>query len=153
MTGTAAPALVATLAAVGEWLQSLCDRWWVIGSAAVVLLGGATEPGDVDVLLSERDARDLFPRLGLSLVPGPDDDRFRSTLFARWHGAPLPVEFMAGFQHRREGQWSAVDPMTRVEHSIAGHRLFTPEGQELAGILSSFGRDKDLLRAAMLRSG
>ncbi|SFP36720.1 hypothetical protein SAMN04488241_101186 [Sphingomonas rubra] len=73
------------------------EPWWVIGSAAVVLHGGTTAVGDVDILLSVADAGLIAAALGIVVGPGGEHPLFRSTLFFVWNGTPLTVEFMAGF--------------------------------------------------------
>lgn len=121
-------------------------EWWIIGSAAVALHG--VDPGpilDVDVLLGVADATRLLPMLGMPVSPGRPDDRFRSTIFARWTAPPLPVEFMAGLELRDDGGWQAVLPRSR----IALGEVFAPDRADLITILHRFGRDKDLRRAAL----
>lgn len=122
-------------------------EWWIIGSAAVALHGVDPGPiGDVDVLLGPADARRLIPTLGVETSPGRPDERFRSTIFARWTAPPLPVEFMAGLELREDGRWHAVLPRTRI--ALGG--VFAPDRADLIAILHRFGRDKDLRRAALL---
>ena len=48
--------LAATLVEVARALRPATRPWWVIGSAAVVLLGGEASPADIDVLIAEEDA-------------------------------------------------------------------------------------------------
>jgi len=144
-------ALVASLEAVAEVMQSTQDSWWIIASAAVALHGADPGPvGDVDVLLSLRDARRIIPTLGLALYQGSHHAEFRSTIFATWRQAPLPVEFMAGFHHCQGGRWRAIVPTTRQRIALDGKTLFVPDRAELGNILQSFGCPKDLARAARL---
>ena len=78
-----------TLAGMAELASDCRDPWWVIGSAAVRLVGLAEQPvADVDLLLSEGDALRLLDRLGLEPSTPDPSDRFRSTLFARIYGLP-----------------------------------------------------------------
>lgn len=125
--------------------------WWIIASAAVALHGA--DPGavrDVDVLLDPRDANAILPALGLEPVAGSADPKFRSDLFARWTGAPLPVEFFAGFHLLEDGEWNEIRPATRHEVRVGKATLFVPERAELKAMLLRFGRPKDLARAALL---
>lgn len=127
------------------------DDWWLIGSAAVALHGA--DPGiiaDVDVVLSEADARRIFTFQGIPSAPGIADERFVSRLFATWTETPLPVEFMAGLHRSAGGVWQPVRPRTRVAVERDGWRVFVPARTELAEILCSFGRPKDLRRLAAL---
>lgn len=138
--------LAATLADVARALRPATRPWWVIGSAAVVLLGGRASPADVDVLIAEEDAAAVLPPLGLVVAPGPGGDLFASTVFARWQGGAVPVEFMARLCVRG----APVRPMTRVAHAIGGEALFTPDRGELIAMLRTFGRPKDLARIVVL---
>ena len=131
---------------MGAALAAACDPWWVIGSAAAALHGARTPVADIDVLLSVRDAAALLPRLGLAVAAGRPDDRFRSEVFARWTGAALPIEFMAGLCTREGDAWAPVHLSTRV---VVGG-VAVPSRRELAALMRRFGRDKDLARAALL---
>jgi hypothetical protein len=138
---------------VTEAMANAVDDWWLIGSAAVALHGA--DPGgiaDIDVLLSEADARRILPLLGLPLIEGRPDNRFASQVFARWPRPPLAVEFMAGLSQRIEGEWRPVVPRSRVEVAGATWRVFVPDRDELGAILRSFGRPKDLRRLAALEA-
>jgi len=127
------------------------DDWWIISSAAVALHSEAPlEVGDVDVLLSSNDARRLFPRLGIAPLPEPGNALFRSAIFGRWDAPPLTVEFMADFQYCRDGRWIDVAPGSRDRIDVHGATLFVPAREELRALLLSFGRAKDLDRAALL---
>lgn len=141
------PDLAETLAGVAAAMAAAHDDWWIIGSAAVALHGAApVTVADVDVLCSERDARAVVARLGLGMVGGEADPLFRSAVFARWTGLPLAVEFMAGFRVRG----AAVALTTRELVRVAGGVVAVPSREELRALLMSFGREKDLVRAALL---
>ena len=134
-------------------MASANEDWWLIGSAAVALHGA--DPGsiaDVDVLLSEADAEAILPRLGLPVAPGASDNKFASTIFGTWKGAVLPVEMMAGLRQSIDDTWHPIRPYSRVEKCGQGWRVFVPERDDLAGILRSFGRSKDLARLAALKA-
>ena len=120
-------ALVASLEAVAEVMENTQDPWWIIASAAVTLHGANPgHVGDVDVLLSLRDARRVIPTLGLALQPGAHHAEFRSTIFATWREPPLPVEFMAGFQHCQDGRWRTIVPATSQRIALDGKTWFVP---------------------------
>ena len=122
------------------------DDWWVIGSAAVVLHGArGGRARDIDVMLSVVDARRILPGLGVALTPGRADDRFRSDFYCSWQAPPVPVDFMAGFHVRG----ALLVPRTR-EASADAPGIFVPSREELLAILRTFGRAKDLERAALL---
>jgi hypothetical protein len=142
-------ALEESLARVAELLRDAKEPWWLIGSAAVALHGGC--PGqirDVDVLLGHGDAERCFHELGLANLGQTRDAIFSSDLFARWTEGPLKIELMAGLKVKRAAGWEPVSIRTREEVRPG---LFVPSRDELCAILLSFGRVKDLQRAATLR--
>ncbi len=106
--------------------------------------------GDIDVLLDEADADRLSVTLGLPLQPGTAHPAFRSRRFARWTAPPLPVEFMAGFEHRGAPGWTPVRPRTRARIDHPAGPFFVPARHELIEMFRRFGRPKDLSRAAAL---
>ena len=127
------------------------DRWWIIGSAAVVL--HAVELGDVrdvDLLMSARDAESFLRRVGVEPGRGTGDGRFRSRVFGTWREPPLPVEAFGGFEVATDGAWREVTLATREAVTIGDGRLYVPSRVELVRLLHSFGRPKDLERASML---
>jgi len=122
--------------------------WWIIGSVAVGLHGG--EPGevrDIDVVLGHADAQRCMGKLQLPNLATTDDPLFRSDLFARWSEPPLPVELMAGLEVHGPNGWQPLQIHSREERRAG---LYVPSREELRAILMSFGRDKDLRRAASL---
>ena len=127
-----------------------CDPWWVIGSAAAMLHGAATEVADVDVLLSVGDADMLDNELSLGLQPGSGDPVFRSARYGRWMEPPVPVEFMAALRVRGGDM---LAPRTRVPMALFdGTIIYVPDRAELIAIFELFGRDKDWARAELLRA-
>lgn len=144
------PALATTLERVAAAMTGAREPWWVIGSAAVVLHGGATGAKDVDVLLSVRDVEAVATGLGMTAGPGGEHPLFRSARFLRWDGAPLPVEFMAGFAVRSGDAWWPVEPVSRERVAIGHEVVFVPARDELRAMLLRFGREKDVARAALL---
>lgn len=144
--------LFETLVQVADAMRPAQAPWWVIGSAAVALLGGGpVEAADVDVLMSAADADAVLGALGVAGGLGAADALFRSTIFARWDAPPRPVEFMCGLAVNTGERWAAVRPTTREAVRVGGAMLFTPSVQELRRILLLFGRPKDHERAALLR--
>ncbi len=144
------PALEAGLVRAAEALGQPRDPWWVIGSAAVVLHGAETEVADIDLLLSERDAQGLLSQPGCMRIRTEPSPLFRSALFARWDGAGLPIELMAGLEVANAGAWVPVQPQTRVVVQVAGASVHVPDRAELGEILEMFGRPKDLARRTLL---
>ncbi len=126
--------------------------WWIIGSAAMVLCGVETEAKDVDVFGSEATIAKVLERLDLAPLPPTDDPLFRSTVFAA-HQPPggVPVELMGGFEVRTKGVWQPLQLHTRRRIETATGPVFVPELSEQIVILELFGRDKDLMRADLIR--
>ena len=143
--------LAAALDVVAEGCAGLADPWWVFGSAGMALVGvpGLTPP-DVDLIVSERDARTLLQRWDAAPLEAAASPLFRSAIFAKAQVAPLPIEIMAGFEAFSGGAWSPVIPATRQAIDWKGRYLFTPSAAEQAAICRRFGRPKDLARVALL---
>lgn len=140
-----------SLARLADAIGDARDPWWIIGSAAVQLLGG--EPGriaDIDVILSHSDLEHLYHKLPLKTDPDANKPMFSSAMFGRWSEPALDVEFMTGLKVRVEGRWLDVNPRTRRSVTLADCELFVPQVDELVSILHQFGREKDLRRAATL---
>jgi hypothetical protein len=132
------------LARIARLLRDAKEPWWIIGSVAVALHGG--RPGqirDIDVLLGHID----FLQLGLSNLVPTRDAVFSSDLFTQWMEAAVKIELMAGLKVKRGGRWKPISVQTREEVRPG---LFVPSRDELRAILISFGREKDLQRAATL---
>ena len=143
--------LAATLVAVSRATVPARDPWWIIGSAAVRLHDVDPGPiGDVDLLMSARDAAALLRARGIAPLPGVPDDRFRSSVFGRWTVPAMTVEVMGGLATREAEGWRAVRPVTRQAVDWEGVTTFVPDRAELVALLRRFGRPKDLARAALL---
>ncbi|MDH7639857.1 hypothetical protein [Sphingomonas oryzagri] len=131
-------------------MASARDSWWIIASAAAVLHGADIDVSDVDLLVSPRDGEALLAGLGDLGAPAPSD-RFRSDLFGRWDGPPLPVDIMAGFHALGSAGWQPIWPATRIAIPLGDAILFVPDIPELIAHCRLFGRPKDLARAAILQ--
>jgi hypothetical protein len=149
------PALYATLADVVPDLHVHCvDPWCLIGSAAALVLGAEVSVADVDVLTSRADADTLMQVWAQQREPAfapPDGDRFRSH-FARFRFPGAPVEVMGGLELRLDGRWQPVAPGKLVLAGVNGLAVPVPCIDDQIRLLESFGREKDLRRAAVLRA-
>lgn len=144
------PRLAASAAIIEEEAVRFGDDWWIIGSAAAALSGAAlAEINDVDLLLSERDARALIDRWRARVrsAVGPSG-QFRSKVFAHFAELPLPVDVMGGFEMRVGGAWRNVVPLTRERRG----GVYTPSIAEQIELLEAMGREKDRQRIAALRA-
>jgi len=145
-------ALQNTLLRIADFLADAQDPWWVLGSAAMTLIG--VDPGDindVDLLVSDPDARALMRRYGLENQADGGTAQFKSDIFLLPALGDIRVEVMSGYQIRCGAAWDRVAPQTRQRISLAGAELFVPERAEQAALLERLGRPKDLQRLARLR--
>jgi hypothetical protein len=146
-------ALEASFDVIAEGCAGLSDPWWVFGSAGMALVGvPGLSPPDVDLIVSERDARVLVTVWGARPIEAAPSPLFRSKLFAKAQVAPLPIEIMAGFEAFSDGAWSPVAPASRLAIPWRGGALYTPSPAEQAAICRRFGRPKDLARVALLEA-
>lgn len=145
------PDLSRTLAMTIDVLQGARDPWWIISGTAVAL--HAATPivvGDVDVLVSGGDAERMMNALDLLPSTDTESSMFRSAVFGRWTAPPLMVEIMADFHVATSDGWIAISPQTRVPIVVEGRLAYVPGREELATMLTQFGRPKDLARARLL---
>ena len=148
------PAPIAeTLGMIAEVASVATDQWWVIGSTAVVLHGRRVpHVGDVDVLMSARDADALLTHVGEFPLVGHSNERFLSQIFGTWTRPPLPVEVMGGLGIATPSGWRDVSLSTHQPITLDGGTIYVPSADELVRLLHSFGRAKDLERADLLQS-
>lgn len=143
--------LIETLGSVAAIMEKAREPWWIIASAAAALHGASPiTVADVDILLSVEDVDRLLPLLGIEPYRGPPNLLFRSQVLAKWPAPPVPVDLMAGFEHRVGEAWHPVQPVTRQAITIGAAAVYVPERDELRRIIERFGRPKDLERARLL---
>jgi hypothetical protein len=143
--------LIETLGSVAVIMADAREPWWIIASAAAALHGARPiSVADVDVLLSVEDINRILPMLGIEPYRGPSNPLFRSEVLAKWPAPPVPVDFMAGFEHRVGDIWHPVWPVTRQAITIGTATVYVPERDELRRLIAGFGRPKDLERAQLL---
>jgi hypothetical protein len=138
-----------TLAEIARISARLQDDWWIIGSAAIALAGVAIEVPDVDLLLSERDARMLLVDWAVAKESTDGVDRFRS-VYGEHTRTPIPIEIMGRLEVCIEDQWVPVTPTTRERIDLAGGTVYMPDTADQLALLLMFRRPKDLVRAEML---
>lgn len=140
--------------AVPELRRHCRDPWQLIGSAAARLAGADVTVADLDVLTSAADADRLaaawHARREAAYEPA-GADRFRSR-FGRFRFDAMPVEIMGGLELHAERGWEPVTVGEVVAVQVAGAEVPVPSVAEQIRILESFGRPKDLHRAALLRA-
>ncbi|MET3653999.1 hypothetical protein [Dyella japonica] len=149
------PALYATLAEIIPELHVHCvEPWCVIGSAAALLAGADVGVADVDLLVSRGDADALMALWAdrrESIYEPADGERFRSH-FARFRFPGLPVEVMGGLELNQGAGWKPVAAGRLTLVGLNGLAVPVPSLEEQIRILESFGREKDVQRAAKLRA-
>jgi len=140
-------AVQTTLQETADFLSNTRDPWWILGSAAMALIG--VDPGDIqdiDVLVSERDARSLMANYDLKNLADGGTERYRSNLFLTPNIGPVRVEVMSGYQIRTDGAWQSVAPVSRRAINIGSAVIFVPDREDQADLLKRLGRPKDLER-------
>lgn len=132
---------------ITEFLSETADPWWVLGSAAMALIG--VDPGeirDIDVLVSASDAEALMTAYSLPNEADGGTEGFRSTYFLKPDLGDVPVEVMGGYQIRTAGLWTPVEPLSRQRITIDNAVVYIPNRKEQIEILKQLGRPKDLAR-------
>ncbi|MEM9376344.1 MAG: hypothetical protein AAGA72_08990 [Pseudomonadota bacterium] len=145
------PELRSTLIRAAAFLGAAQDDWWVLGSAAMALIG--IDPGgvrDVDILVSKRDAAALLTRYGLRNEADGGTDRYRSAVFLRPDLGGVDVEIMADYRVKQGVHWQPIWPQTRRHVSLDGTGLIVPGVQEQLALLRMLNRPKDHARIARL---
>jgi len=147
-------ALRGQLAALAGELNLRCrDKWTIIGSAAAWLVGADVEVADIDVMTSVRDADTLlacWASQRLPVVSSDVSELFRSR-YGRFAFEPWRVEVMGGLDLHVDGVgWQPVRARHVTPVDVLGHAVMIPTRAEQVRILRSFGREKDLARAALL---
>ncbi|MCP4561541.1 MAG: hypothetical protein GY873_04290 [Bosea sp.] len=143
--------LIETLGSVAAIMEEARGPWWIIASAAAALHGAKPiTVADVDVLLGVEDIGRILPLIGIELYPAAPNPLFRSKVLAKWPAPPVPVDLMAGFEHRVGDGWRPVWPTTRLAIAVGAATVYVPERYELQRIIAGFGRPKDLERARLL---
>lgn len=135
------------LRATADFLSGTENPWWVLGSAAMALIG--VDPGeirDIDVLVSPSDARMLMRTHGLTNQADGGTDRFRSDCFLRPALGALPVEVMSGYQIFERGNWMPVAPASRQAVRIGDATIFVPDRADQITLFQRLGRPKDMDR-------
>jgi len=103
---------------------------------------------NVDLLVSERDARRLMTMWNTQPEPASASPLFRSKVFAKAGIARLPIEIMAGFEVRNSEGWRPIQPRSR--QLVQG--VFVPTAAEQIEFCRLFGRPKDLARIPALEA-
>ncbi|MBD8882103.1 hypothetical protein IHE49_16595 [Rhodanobacter sp. 7MK24] len=149
------PALFVALTELVPDLHVHCaEPWCLIGSAAARLVGADVSVADIDVLVARADADMLATlwtdRRDATHAPA-DDGRFRSQ-FARFDFPGMPVEVMGGLELNQGEGWQPVSPGRLILVGLNGLAVPVPSVADQIRLFESFGREKDVLRAKLLRA-
>lgn len=143
---------LSAIVSLSEFLESTSDPWWILGSAAIALSG--VDPDgvrDVDVLVSERDARQLMETKNLRNEADGGGEAYRSEIFLLPDLGAVTVEVMANYAIRQGNTWRPVSLHTRQPVSVGGATVYVPGPSEQMELLQRLGRPKDLQRLKRLR--
>lgn len=125
--------------------------WWIIGSAAVALLGIEVTVADVDVVASPDVITHVLSCIGLEPLPPRADSLFRSTPFARLETpGRLAIEFMGGLHVNGTVGWQPLVITSRQAVRAGSATVYIPSPAEQIEIFHRFGRDKDIKRAELV---
>ncbi len=137
-------------------LDALAEPWSLIGSGALIVAGAAWPAcDDADILTTEAGAAVLEAAWAgwrdPAYAPDPNGP-FRSR-FSRYDFAPGKAEVMGGLMLRGpDGAWGPVEIRDLQPARFAGRAWPVPSLADQERILRSFGRPKDLEKAAFLAS-
>lgn len=146
--------LTQTLLKLAHYLSKVEDPWWILGSAAVYLKGyDPGRIGDVDVLVSERDAVKLMSRHGWSNDKDGGTERYRSGYVLRPDLGALPVEILANYEILSRQTWKPVCPATRHQVMHKGCAFYVPSDENLVEIFERLARPKDFDRIREMQGG
>jgi len=128
------------------------DDWWLIGSAALRIMGVDVEARDVDLLTTRDGGLAWLSVFGLPPDIKPGRDMFRSTVFKSLKvDDGLELEIMGHLEVATHEGWRLLLPRTRQAVTTPVGTVYVPEAHEMLKILMLFGRPKDMDRAALLR--
>jgi hypothetical protein len=141
------------LLVISSDLQHLSDRYYIIGSCAMILSGLPIEKtSDLDLLVSANDAEMLsklwYDRKRKNFQPS-GSDRFRSH-FSRYDFGEIDIEVMGDLQVCKNGQWIPLRVEEYKTIPIGACSFKVPTLKEQHRIFHFFGREKDLLKAKMI---
>ncbi len=149
-------ALIATLrACLPVFAEQFRAPWCVIGSAALQLSADrSAQPADLDIACSADDADRLrahwAAHAATDYLPA-DAQRFRSH-FTRYLHLPMALEVMGGLEVQGAAGWQAMQVGEITWLAVQDMQVPVPSLREQQRILHTFGRDKDLARAARIEA-
>lgn len=119
--------LAATLELIAARAPADADDWWLIGSAAAVLMGVAIEPEDVDIFGGAETIRRFCTALGSRPKPSGPHGLFRSDPFEIFtREGLLPIELMGDMQLRRDDTWTPFAVSSRIGVAVGGGTVYVP---------------------------
>lgn len=136
-------------------LAGLSEPWTIIGSGALAIVGLPVEDcPDLDILTTEAGAAVLEARWAVwrQADYAPDPDAVFRSRFSRYLAPDGAVEVMGALRLRTAAGWTPVEARAVERRAFAGVEVQVPPPAEQLRILRSFGRPKDLAKAARLEA-
>lgn len=143
--------IIKTIETVASDLRGMQDDFYIIGGAALFLLGVPLKrTHDIDLLCSIRDAEYLKQRWKTYLVETPEtkeDNLFKSD-FSQFELPTMLVEVQAELKVNKPDGWVPLVIRNYEEIALNGVTVKVPTLLEMKRILKFFGREKDFRRIA-----
>lgn len=146
--------IVRTLESLSPELNKVNDDFFVIGGAALLLLGvpiGKTH--DLDILTSIENVKYLKSAWKQHFISEPilkEDDKF-SSYFCQFTFPEILIEVQGGLKVKVKGEWIDVIVEDYEEIELNGITIKTPTLQEMIRILTLFDREKDHKRIQSIK--
>lgn len=146
------PKLQAGLSELGRLMNDVQSPWWIIGSTALVLSGVANiEPDDIDVVSDGETLRTILHKNSITVEAIDAHPQFRSNPYQRLNVENgTSIELMGDLDVHDGVVFRPLTINTRKTVQACGYEFYIPAIVEQISILRQFGREKDLLKAAIL---
>jgi len=146
--------IVSQLSLLKDDLNKLNDNYYIIGSGGLILLDiEVGETGDIDILVSKRDAESLkllwkdYRELG----PLKKDDELFMSDFVRYNFELIPIEIMGELHINVNGIFEKLIVKDSVTVKLdTDFVVRIPTLEDYKRILTLFGREKDLAKLQII---
>ena len=134
--------MLARMTALSEALSATRDAWCIVaGAATAIHTGDWSDVQDIDVVVSQADARRLIAHSGFIDRTDGGNAVYRSSIFATRPGS-VEIDICADFEICVAGVWSSVRPTPTPVETPAG-TVSVPEIHEQLALTRMLGRQKD----------
>ena len=136
-------------------LEGTGVKWTLVGSASLALRGLDVEPGDIDIMTSEKDAyriNDLLKEYEVKPAKFGSSDLFKSHL-CELKVRGVKVEVMGGLYQKLHGCWSSVSRRQgkTILLEADGMRIRIFRLKDILRAMEGLGREKDKSRILKTR--